>query len=210
MRLGIGKQAAKNKIPRQSREKWPLVILFDLRARRLHQLAVLDARGARRLARAAIQALIDMLDEGVAERQTALVHQHDLADSPARRIGFEAPEFVGRAVIQAQAAMNAVRVVVIRWNVRAGKSAARFWAGSLLHDCGLFRSWHHIPPAKRPGARTFCGSKEFFTRRINSKSGRGGPQHNLRATFSLPMGHHSSIALKRSFRAARRCERLRR
>src|ERR1700722_282203 len=111
--------------------------MFDLRARRFHQLAVLDARGASRLAGAAIQTLIDVFHERVAERQAALIHQHDLANSPARGIGFEAPEFVGRAMIQAQAAMNAVRVVFICGNIRAGKSASRRRAGWLLHASDL-------------------------------------------------------------------------
>ena len=193
MRFGIRQQVAKHEVARQSREKWPPVVLLDLRARCFHQLAVFDARGARRLARAAIQALIDMLYEGVAERQAALVHQHDLADSPARRIGFEAPELVGRAMIQTQAAVHTVRVVVIRGDVRAGKSAPRFWAGSLFRDCGCDRSWPHIPPAKRPGAKTFCGSKECFTRRINPKSGREGPS-TMSADVFIAVGHHSNIA----------------
>ena len=61
------------------------VILLDLRARRFDQLAVLDARGARGLAGAAIQALIDVLDEGFAERETAL-------DPPAPSGGFARAE----------------------------------------------------------------------------------------------------------------------
>ncbi len=109
----IGQQAAKHKIPRKARKKWPPVILLDLRARRFDQFAVLDAGRARGLARAAIQALVDVLHEGFAEREPALIHQHHLADSAARRIGFEAPEFVRRALIQTQAAMNAARIVVV-------------------------------------------------------------------------------------------------
>ncbi len=193
MRSRVGEQAAEHKIARHAGEKWPPVILLDLRARRFHQLAVFDARGAGRLARAAIEALIDMLYEGIAERQAALVHQHDLADSSARRIGFEAPEFVRGAMIQTQAAVNAVRVVVIRGNVRAGKSAPRFWGGSLFHACGWIGHSFIFPPAKRPGARTFCGSKECFTRRIRSKSGRGGPQTISVEVFNS-VGPHSSMA----------------
>src|ERR1700686_1184092 len=70
----VGKQLAKNNIPRGTREKWTPVILFDLGARGFHQLAVFDARGARGFTSAAIQALVDMLYEGIAERQTALIH----------------------------------------------------------------------------------------------------------------------------------------
>ena len=102
-----------------------------------------------------------MLYEGIAERQAALVHQHDLADSPARGIGFEAPKLVGRAMIQAQAAMNAVRVVVIRGNVRARKSALRFWAGSLFHACGWIGHGLISRPRNVPGRGHFADRKNI-------------------------------------------------
>src|SRR6202035_213216 len=72
----IGKQLAKNNIPRDTREKWTPVILFDLGARGFHHLAVFDARRARGFTSAAIQALVDMLYEGISERQAALIHEH--------------------------------------------------------------------------------------------------------------------------------------
>src|SRR6202140_5951681 len=82
----VGEEAAEHEIARQAREKWPLIILLDLRARCFHQLAVPDARGACRFACTAIQALIDVFHEGIAERQSALIYKHDLANSPAGRI----------------------------------------------------------------------------------------------------------------------------
>ena len=193
MRRGIGKQAAKNKIARDARKKRPPVILLDLRASRFDQLAVFDAGRTRGFARAAIQALVNVLDEGFAEREPALIHQHHLADAPARRIGFEAPEFIGRAMIQAQAAMDAPRVVFVRGFVRAGKSAAGFESVAACAPCVLAQSWNQIPPAKRPGLRTPFGSKAFFTRCINAKSCRAGP-HTPPAAVFTSAGHHSSIA----------------
>ncbi len=130
MRCGYGSRRRNTKSRESLEKNGRSVILLDLRARRFHQLAVLDARGAGRLAGAAIQALIDMFYEGIAQRQAALIDQHDLANTSARRIGFQAPEFVGGAVIQAQAAMNAVRVVFVRGNIRTRKSALRLWPGS--------------------------------------------------------------------------------
>ena len=109
----IRQQPAEHKIPREAREKWPPVILLDLGASGFDQLAVLDAGGTCGLARAAIQALIDVLHERFAEREPPLIDQHHLTDSAARRIGFEAPEFIRRAMIQTQAAMNAPRIVVV-------------------------------------------------------------------------------------------------
>ena len=135
-----------------------------------------------------------MLDEGFAQRQPALIHQHDLADSSARRIGFEAPEFVRRAVIQAQAAMNAARVVVVGGNVRAGKSAARFRAARLVRRL-LLGSVIASDSARETsrGSGHFADRKTFFTRRINAKSGRGGP-HTPSTRVFTSVGHHSSIA----------------
>src|SRR6266478_8772257 len=119
----VGKQAAEHKVPCKPREKWPPVILLDLGACGFHQLAVLDARRTCRLARAAIQALIDMFDEGFAEREPPLVDQHHLTDSPAGRISFQPPEFICRTIIQTQPAMNAARVIVVGRSIGAGKSA---------------------------------------------------------------------------------------
>ena len=161
------------------------IILLDLRARGFHQLAVFDARGARRLAGAAIQALIDMLHEGIAERQAALIHQHDLANSPAGRIGFEAPEFVCRAMIQAQAAVNAVRVVVIRGDVRAGKSALRFWAGSLFHGCGLIGHGLRSRPRNVPEPGHFAGRKNVSRGASTQNPDAAGPTRSPR-TFLFP------------------------
>src|SRR6266436_1530025 len=42
--LGVREQVAEYEIPRQSRKKWPLVMLVDLRARCFDELAIFHAR----------------------------------------------------------------------------------------------------------------------------------------------------------------------
>ena len=97
---GVRKQMAINEAAGDARGKRTAIILFDLRAGGFDELAVFHARGAGGLASAAIEALIDVLDKEVAERQAALIDQNHLADAPARRIGFEAPKTVGGAIVQ--------------------------------------------------------------------------------------------------------------
>src|SRR3989442_12634971 len=101
---------AKDEAARQTREDGPAVVLFDLGPRNFHQLAVFDARGARRLARAAVQAPIDVPDERNPQPQLSLIDQQHLPAAPAPRIGLEPPLPISRAMVQAEAAVNAARV----------------------------------------------------------------------------------------------------
>ena len=117
-----------------------------------------------------------MLDEGIAERQAALVHQHDLADAAARRIGLQAPELVGRAVIEAQAAVHAVSVVLVRGNVRAGKSAARLGVGSLLCDRGCFVHSLISRQQSVPAPGRSSGRRNFSPGASTQNQGAAGPR----------------------------------
>src|SRR5579862_1503364 len=98
-------------------------MLLDLSARGFNQFAILDSRWTRGLARAAIEATVDVRDEGIAERKPAFVDQLHLADSPARRIRFLSPQLVGRAVIQAKPAVDTARVVRVLGLVSAVEAA---------------------------------------------------------------------------------------
>src|SRR6516165_3628274 len=82
----------------------------------LDQSSVLDSRRARRLARPAIQAFINVLNESRGERQRSLVQQDHLANPPARRIRFQLPQAVGWAIVQTQSAMNAPRKILVDGN----------------------------------------------------------------------------------------------
>src|SRR5579872_1085734 len=159
--IRVGKQAAKYEIAREAREKWPPIILFNLRASCFDQLAVFDARGTCGFARSAIQAPIDVRDERVAKREMALVDKYHVTNSAARRIGFQAPEFVRRTIIQAQAAVNAARVVVIRRLISAGK--ATHGRGICNFLCTGVRFSHRIRFHLRsgPGSIHFADQKRF-------------------------------------------------
>jgi len=57
-----------------------------------------------------------MVDEDIADGKLAFVHQNHLANAAARRIGLEMPQFVGGAMVQAQAAVNAAGVILVNGN----------------------------------------------------------------------------------------------
>ena len=71
IRSGYGKQPPINKIARHPRSQRPRIFLLDLRPRQLEQLSVFHARRARRLARPAIQAAINVRDKRFAQFQAA-------------------------------------------------------------------------------------------------------------------------------------------
>ena len=77
------------------------MIALDARACVLDQFSVLNPGGACSLARAAVEAFINMVDESGSERQIALLDVDHLADAPAGRIGFEIPQTIGRTGVQA-------------------------------------------------------------------------------------------------------------
>ena len=80
---GIRQQAAINDVARYSREKRPTIVLCDLAARRLDQLAVFDSRGTRGFASAAIEAGVHVMYECIAESEASLIHKLHLADAAA-------------------------------------------------------------------------------------------------------------------------------
>ena len=103
----------------------PPVILLDLGARGFDQLAVLNSRRTRRLASTAVEAAIDVLHEGIAQRQPALIYQQHLPYAAARRIRFQAPQAIRGAMVEAEPAVYAPRVVFILGLVGAMKTAGR-------------------------------------------------------------------------------------
>ena len=122
--VGVGKQALKNDVARESREERALVLVFNARAGVFDEFAVFHAGGAGGFAGAAIEAFINVADETFGERQFAVAHQNHLADAAAGRIAFEMPEAIGRTVVQAQAAMDAARKILVNRN-RAGNGLRR-------------------------------------------------------------------------------------
>lgn len=104
---------SKNEIARDSREKRAAVVELDFCASMFDELAVFDAGGAGCFAGAAVEALIDVLDEGIGDGLVVQFDVNHLADATARGIGFEIPEAVGGAGIEAQAAVRATGKIFV-------------------------------------------------------------------------------------------------
>ena len=164
----MGREAAAGKRNRAARAKQAAACIAARSApAQFHNLAVFDARGARRLARAAIQATVDVRDECLAQFEPPLIHQLDLANPPARRIGFLTPQPVRRAIVQAKPAVNAARVIRVFRLVSGAESAERERKLALRV---IVREWHRdrrgtrlrcirepsfqMPPTNRPGLKT--------------------------------------------------------
>ena len=62
-----------------------------------HQAAVFNAGGAGGFAAAAIQAFVDVLDEGIADARAIQLDLNHLVDAAARGVSFDIPESIGGA-----------------------------------------------------------------------------------------------------------------
>jgi hypothetical protein len=90
-------------------EPGALVTTLDAGACILDQLSVLDAGGAGSFAGAAVEALVDVIDESVADLRfrlrlavkLVLENMKHLTNAAARRIRFEIPEAIGGTSVQA-------------------------------------------------------------------------------------------------------------
>ena len=83
-------------------------LALDLRPRRFEQGVVLHARRARRDARHAPEARVDVLHEAVGRGFAAVAPQFHQVDAAAGRIGFLSPQQIGRTRRQTEAAVDAV------------------------------------------------------------------------------------------------------
>src|ERR1035438_8799021 len=132
-------QSAKDRLAPTARK-----IALDLRARWLDEFVVLHAGGARRHAGHATQAVIHVLSKAIIERSLPFSGLLDHVDASARRIHLLAPQHVGGASGQAEAAMHAVVQVFLLWSmvcVEAGRQMRppRSQVGALkggLCQCG--------------------------------------------------------------------------
>src|ERR1700688_1133821 len=90
-------------------------------------------------------------------------------------------------MIQTQAAMNAVRIVVIRGNVRAGISAQPVGAGSLFHACDLVSHEFISRPRTVPGRGRFADRKNV-SHGASAQNRRATVPTRYPGTFSIPLG----------------------
>ena len=118
---------AKEKIAKEGGGPGAFEIALDAGAGILDEFSILDAGGAGSFASAAVETFIDVLDVGVRDGRgrlsmigkLALRDVDHLVDAAAGRIGFQIPQTVGGARVQAKAAVNAARIVFV------GRSGAR-------------------------------------------------------------------------------------
>ena len=133
------------------------VVLLDVRARRLDQAVVLDARRARGHARHAAEAAVEVLDDGVGQRHRAVDEAAHQVDAAARRVHLLVPERVGRARRQAEAAVDAVgdqlglhdASVAQRRRVRRAGSTVSAGSPSTYATRGPGRTSGAAPPSQR-------------------------------------------------------------
>ena len=148
--LGVGKQAVEYELAGEASEERALVVALDEGASVLDEFAVLDRGRANGLAGAAVEAFVDVIDEGIgdgcgllrgvrgvawaAAGEFGLGDVDHLVNAAAGGVGFEVPESVGGAGVEAEAAVDAAGVVlvdgVLAWD---GRSSGR-WLGG--HELG--------------------------------------------------------------------------
>src|SRR6202158_4716702 len=113
------------------------VLLCDVRARRLDEMAVWDTRRADPLARAACEAAVEMQARRVAGR-SALEHADHQVDAAARRLRLETRDLIGRAGFETHPAVDAL--------AKTRLDQAQGCDRHAMEASGT-----------RPGARTPCG-----------------------------------------------------
>ena len=128
---GIGEQR-EDQAPEQPVARRARHVPFDLRPGRLHQLVVLHARRARRHARHAAEAGVEVARELRGDLRLAFPgHLQQVNPSP-RRVGLAAPQGVGRARREAEPAVHAVgeqigRRRAVRVESAGGREHKRLW-----------------------------------------------------------------------------------
>ena len=141
---GIGEEREDQPAEQPVSER-PLDVTLDLRTRRLHQLVVAHAGRTRGQARHAAEAGVEVPRELRRDPRLAFQGHLQQVNPPARRIGLAAPQRVGRARRQTEAAVDAVGEQVGR-----GRTVRVEGAGVREH----VRPWYRNGGAggARPGA----------------------------------------------------------
>ncbi len=103
----VGEEVAERPAAEAARQRRPHRATFELAARLLEQARVRHARRAHRLAGAAGQAVVEVLEQRMARRDAALGEPAHQVEPPARRVGLDLERAVGRAGGEAQPAVDA-------------------------------------------------------------------------------------------------------
>jgi hypothetical protein len=148
-----GEKLLEEEVACGARDPGALVRALDASAGVLDQFPVLDAGRAGRFAGAAVKAFVDMLDKGIADarlrlglasQRRARLRRRDtdlalkdvkhLVDPPARRIRFQIPQSVCGTRVEAQPAMDAPRVILVRRHWSGNGRCGHGWSAQQI-DC---------------------------------------------------------------------------
>src|SRR5882724_6994014 len=110
---GIGEQLPEDVVPRDTRNPGTLAVPLDARASVLDELSILDAGGAGGFAGAAVETFVNVIHERIGDGKIAELDLNHLVNAAARGIGFEIPEAVGGAGVQAETAVDAAGIVLV-------------------------------------------------------------------------------------------------
>ena len=130
-------------------------------------MAVVHAGGTGGLASEAAEATIDVRDKGIGNGEISLVNLQDLVDASARRVGFEAEHTIGRALLQAESAVNAGGVQIPGRAIGGGEVGMLFRAREMR--CGA-------QTRNLPRLRICLGSSATRTARMAATSVGVDPQ----------------------------------
>jgi hypothetical protein len=144
--LGVREEESKDEAAGQPGCGGSAAVAEDLGSGFFHELAIADAGRADGLTVAALEAKVEVADDGLADGDTALAQRAHEVEPAAGRLGLQTELPVGGAVVEAEAAVDAAQDVLKGGAVRAAKA--------LLDRCGLgLTHFAHSLPRKRPGLR---------------------------------------------------------
>jgi len=126
----LGEKVPENKVARGADEPGAGIVALDARAGVLDEFSIFDAGGAGGFAGAAVEAFVDVIDEGFGDGLLVQLDLDHLVDAAAGRIGLEVPEAIGGTGVKAEAAMDAAGVVLVD-GIEAGDG---WWRHDLV--CG--------------------------------------------------------------------------
>src|SRR6266576_169512 len=109
----IGEQVPENEVARDASEPGAGIVALDARAGVLDEFSIFDPGGAGGFAGAAVETFVDVVDEGIRDGLLVQFDMNHLMDAAARRIGFEVPQAIGGAGIEAEAAMDTASIVLV-------------------------------------------------------------------------------------------------
>ena len=154
--MGIEEQVPENKVARDAGKPGAEIVALDAGAGVLDQLSIFDSGRAGGLAGAAVETFVDVIDERIGDGLLVQLDMNHLLDAAARRIGFEIPEAVGGAGVEAETAVYAARIVFVDGNEAGYGRGGHRWVrceGTMIRPRSPDRKnrrsvcgWQGLPP----------------------------------------------------------------